>query len=314
MARPAKLFIAADGPRGEKIGEYELCKKAREVTNKVDWPCDVKKRFQEKNLGCKINASTAVTWFFENVSEGIILEDDCLPVASFFPYCRELLEHYRNSPQIMQINGTNLFSPEKSVNPTYSYTFSRCPILWGWATWRRAWQQYDISMTHLDDLINIPRTEALFSNEKYLKFLIKHCKHIRDKNVDTWDAQWQYTLMYNGGYAITPYTNLVENIGFGPDATHTNDSKYIGIPTTKLVTPLKHPPIIVADKRADALLIKKLYMRSIVKKVTSRIHKYLSHKKISNIKLILTKIPVINYFFNKVRLYIWRFDNTSDPR
>jgi hypothetical protein len=120
--------------------------------------------------------------------------------------------------------------------------------------------------------------------------------------------------MYNGGYAITPYTNLVENIGFGPDATHTNDSKYIGIPTTKLVTPLKHPPIIVADKRADALLIKKLYMRSIVKKVTSRIHKYLSHKKISNIKLILTKIPVINYFFNKVRLYIWRFDNTSDPR
>ncbi|MEI6057422.1 MAG: nucleotide-diphospho-sugar transferase [bacterium] len=270
-ARPTRLFISADGPREGRIGEKELCEKARAIVKNVDWPCDVKTRFQEKNLGCKINASSSVTWMFQHVEEGIILEDDCLPTQSFFPYCAELLEKYRDTPEVMHVNSTSFLPREETGNPSLSYHFSRCPQLWGWATWRRAWQQYDIQMTHLDTLQKTSGTEKLFSNKKYLKFWIKHCKHIRKKNVDTWDAQWQYTLLYKGGCVITPHFNLIENIGFGPDATHTKDSAHNTEPVSEIDSPLRHPTSIIIDQKADARLIEKMYMKSLWEKIISRL-------------------------------------------
>lgn len=270
-ARPTYLFIAADGPREHKSGEKELCETTRAVLKNIDWPCEVKTRFQEKNLGCKINASSAVTWMFEHVEEGIIIEDDCLPVQAFFSFCKELLEYYRHSPQIMHINGTSFLEASETSEPALSYHFSQCPQMWGWATWRRAWQQYDISMRHLDTLVEKPGIYDLFLRKKYLKFWIRHCKHIRDKNVDTWDAQWQYTLMYKNGYVVAPHFNLIKNIGFGPEATHTKGTNDTEVPVTENPGPLHHPAYIGPDKKSDARLMDKIYIRSLWKKIASRL-------------------------------------------
>ena len=266
-ARPKQLFIAADGPRSKKAGEKELCEAARVIAAKIDWPCEVRTRFKDKNIGCKLHVSSAISWFFEHVEEGIILEDDCLPVQSFFPYCTELLERYRNNSQIMHVSSVNFLNDDEITNHSTSYHFSRHPHVWGWATWRRAWNKYDLNMTHLDTLINMPVAKDLFLNKKYLKFWINFCKNIRDKNIDTWDAQWQYTLMYNNGCAITPHFNLIENIGFGADATHTKDANSVTKKAIELTKPLNHPKTIYIDKIADAHLAQRMYMRSLWKKI-----------------------------------------------
>jgi len=270
-ARPKQLFIAADGPHSDRTEDIKLCKETRAVVEKIDWPCEVKTRFQDANVGCKIGVSSAINWFFAHVDEGIILEDDCIPVSSFFTYCADLLEQYRDNSQIMHINGTSFLNDNEITDHRFSYHFSRHPHVWGWATWRRAWNKYDINMTHLDDLIDTPIARELFLNKKYLKFWITFCKNIRDKHVDTWDAQWQYTLMYNNGCAITPHFNLIENIGFGPDATHTKNEDFVGKHVTELSQPLRHPIAISIDKIADAHLARRIYMQGIWKKIICRI-------------------------------------------
>ncbi len=268
-ARPQQLFIAADGARINKVGEKELCEVTRSVVNKIDWQCEVKTRFQDKNLGCKQNVSGSITWFFENVESGIILEDDCLPVPSFFPYCAELLERYKNNTKVMHINGSNFLKSSEITDPKYSYRFSDLPQIWGWATWKRAWEKYDISMNHLDEMS---------SKHGYLKFLLKHLKHVRDKNTDTWDAQWQYTTLYQNGYAIIPNTNLVENIGFGSEATHTKGFNDINIPVSDMVFPLKHPLNVNIDNKADIRLVRKIYIKNVLQKIILRLKLILIHK------------------------------------
>lgn len=143
-ASPLQLFISADGPRENKPGEFEKCQITRDIVRQVDWDCEVYTNFRDKNLGCKIAVSSAIDWFFENVEEGIILEDDCLPSFSFFRFCEELLEKYRDDERIMQIGGTNLLSEWQRSDD--SYYFSKYGAIWGWATWRRAWQYYDVNM------------------------------------------------------------------------------------------------------------------------------------------------------------------------
>jgi len=165
-AQPAQLFIAADGPRKDRPEDIENCRKVREIIRQVDWDCSVSTLFRDENLGCKRGVSSAIDWFFSHVDEGIILEDDCVPDPSFFPFCQELLERYRDDERIMVISGDNLqFGRRKSQ---YSYYFSRCFHLWGWATWKRAWDNYDIKMElwpkiketgRLKDILHDPNAE-----------------------------------------------------------------------------------------------------------------------------------------------------------
>ena len=268
--KPEKLYIAADGPREDRLGETELCRMTREIVSSIDWPCEVKRLYQDRNLGCKIGVSSAITWFFQNVEEGIILEDDCLPVKSFFPYCSELLSQYRNDEQIMHINGTNPLSSDEIGEQSASYYFSRSAQVWGWATWRRAWEQYDISMKDLGKLETRSGSQDLFSNKKHFNFWIKHFKHIQNKDVDTWDAQWQYSILNNNGYVIMPNENLIENIGFGPGATHTTNLNYKTVSVSEIRLPLTHPAIIKVDMQADYKLMNKMFIRNIWQRIISR--------------------------------------------
>ncbi len=144
-ARPPKLYITADGPRPDRPAEAKLCSEVRAIASAVDWPCEVKTLFRESNLGCKAGVSSGITWFFSHEDEGIILEDDVLPVPTFFNFCDEMLERYRDDARVSMISGCNLIS--NHFSPKQSYFFSRYNLIWGWATWRRAWQHYDVAMT-----------------------------------------------------------------------------------------------------------------------------------------------------------------------
>ena len=246
--KPERLYIAADGARGDRPGDPQQVAAAREIASAVDWPCQVKKLFREKNLGCKVGPSSAINWFFENEAEGIILEDDCLPHPSFFPFCQELLAQYRNDERVMMISGDNFLN-----NPQpYSYYFSRYPHIWGWASWRRAWKFYDV---------NIPLWPQVRDSGILNTFLspaeAKHWRGIfettfRDKNSTSWDHQWTLACWINNGLTILPEKNLVKNIGLGLESTHTKESPPSHCPPLYAMEfPLRHPPFIVRNLQAD---------------------------------------------------------------
>lgn len=246
-AKPSKLFIAADGPRQEKEGESEKCELARSIINKIDWTCEIKTLFRDNNLGCRDAVSSAITWFFDSVEEGIILEDDCLPNQSFFTFCEVLLDKYRTEEKIMHIGGTNFQDNIKRGNA--SYYFSIHPNIWGWATWKRAWKNYSINMDEFD---GFKKTQTTFKHPRIAKFNIDKLEKTRSGEINTWDYQWFYSIWKLNGICIIPNSNLITNIGFGENATHTKDlnSFLSGISTSELAR-VKHPDKIIIDKIAD---------------------------------------------------------------
>jgi hypothetical protein len=269
--KPKKLFIAADGPRtGNKYDELN-CMIARQfVLSKIDWDCEVQTLFRDKNLGCGKAVSEAISWFFMDVDEGIIIEDDCLPDASFFSYCSELLLRHRENNNIYHINGSN---HQFGIKRGYSdYYYSVYPHVWGWATWRRAWTYYDYNMHDFDTLSK----SDLFQKYAPLE-LMKEVKH---GNVNTWDVQWVYSVMKNFGTVITPNVNLVKNIGFNENATHTITSTPDFIRYSKdgnLYSPLKHPVKILMNNRADkftALFVHKIFKPRILDLLLKKIMRY----------------------------------------
>ena len=218
--QPTKLFVAADGPRETVISDRARCEEVRRIATAVDWPCEVQTLFRQQNLGCGRGVSSAITWFFENVEEGIILEDDCLPSNSFYYFCQELLEYYRVNEQVMHISGNNFqYGRQRG---TASYYFSRYTHNWGWATWRKSWRHFDLTL--------MP--------EPY-----------RSHN---WDKQWELSVEKREGISILPNANLVRNIGFGPSATHTKGvPKYAKLKAEEIVIPLLHPSTIKINEEAD---------------------------------------------------------------
>ena len=239
--KPKKLFIAADGPREEIEGEKDKCNESRNIIKQIDWECDIKTLYRNENLGCGLSVSTAITWFFDHVEEGIILEDDCLPDLSFFNFCSVLLEKYRNNNNIMHISGNNFQFGRKRGNATYY--FSHYPHNWGWATWKRAWEKFDFDLNLLDDYINSISLQKT-RNKKELDFFMNILKSQKLK-LDIWDYQWLFATWYYNGLSIIPNNNLVTNIGFGNNATHTNNKDDISanIPT-KPIKKITHPLII----------------------------------------------------------------------
>jgi len=167
-ARPARLFVAADGPRPDRVGERQLCAEARKVVDQVDWPCELLTLFRDENLGCGKAVSSAIDWFFEHVEEGIILEDDCLPHPSFFRFCEKLLEKYRDDERVMQIGGCN-FQDGIKRGPA-SYYFSIYNHIWGWASWSRAWKYYDVGITSWRKTIHEEFLYTLFNDKKSVKY------------------------------------------------------------------------------------------------------------------------------------------------
>jgi hypothetical protein len=220
QVRPHALYIAADGPRANVVGDEERCAAARQVATSIDWPCELHTLMHDRNLGCAGNTSTGITWFLDNVPEGVILDDDCVPSVSFYRFCQELLEYYRENPRIMHIAGnSHQYGRRRGAG---SYYFSRYANFWGWATWRRAWRLYDPDLRPTWEL------------------------------KDDWSAPWQLSMEASKGIAIVPNVNLVKNIGFGPGATHTDTPLRAAlVEAEEMRFPMVHPRDIVADRRAD---------------------------------------------------------------
>ncbi len=212
--KPKYLYIAVDGPRANKPGEEEKCERVKDIFTNIDWDCSLHTLFREKNLGCKMGVSTAITWFFEHIEQGIIIEDDILLDPSFFPYAEELLEYYKDDEEVMCINSVN-FQPKKRTKN--SYYFSKYALVWGWATWRRAWSKYDVGIPDYNKNI----LTEIISNSRVVKQFDSKITQILSGNIDTWDYQWNYAIWKNKALCITPEINMCFNIGFGNDATHT---------------------------------------------------------------------------------------------
>lgn len=241
QARPAKLFVAADGPRKDRPAEAEICTLVRDIATNVDWPCDVTTLFRPDNLGCKWAVSGAIDWFFENVEQGIILEDDCIPVQSFFRYCDELLERYASDTSIAQICGSS-FVPGAAGD--YSYYFTNYPDIWGWATWRRAWALADIHMSDWPSWRDRGGLKKVHGRSPALNSI---WHDIFEKTyageVDTWDFQWTFACWRQNLKSVKPSHMQIENIGFDQNATHTGCvvPDYVTAPI-QLDFPLRHPP------------------------------------------------------------------------
>lgn len=260
QAQPARLYIAADGPREGRAGETDLCEQARKVALEVDWPCQVTTLLRNENLGCKKAVSGAINWFFEHEPEGIILEDDCLPARDFFRFCDELLEKYRDDPRVGSITGDNFISA--TWKPDESYYFSRFSHIWGWATWRRAWANYDVTMADWPSLgSRFIKTEVFAGNNQAAAYWSAVFDKVHKGEIDTWDYQWVFACFKNNCLSCIPRENLVTNIGFGPNATHTKsaESKLANVATGSLDFPLLEPKDIQSVQEADLWTLNEVF-------------------------------------------------------
>lgn len=266
--QPEKIFIAADGPRQNNPKEAALCLETRDIVKQINWKCEIKTLFREKNLGCKIAVSEAIGWFFENIEEGIILEDDCVPEPSFFTFCEILLEKYRHTKKVMIISGNNLYEKTDEKYP-YDYYFSKFSYIWGWATWKRVWSEYDVKMKDYPKIKNENFFDSFFYNKKALKKLLSFFDEVFSGKNDTWDAQLMFLGLKNNYLSVIPSKNLIKNIGFDSSGTHTKKPhKFGSLKTHNINTDnIKHPPRIeineILEKKEEEIkntnLIKKIY-------------------------------------------------------
>jgi len=275
-ARPPRLYVVADGPRPDRAGEAEKVARVREIATAVDWPCEVKTLFREENLGCKKAVSGAITWFFEQEEQGIILEDDCLPSQSFFWFCEVLLEKYKHHEQIFLISGYN--KQNKWCLNESDYFISFLGGIWGWATWKRAWQYYDAEMSDL---------EAICKNKGLIKQMGRKLGSIRQHQlivakksldaslIDTWDYSWGFSRHKHNGLACVPSKSLVKNIGFGANATHTREeNQEMAVSCHELVFPLCHPVNMTPDVDYDIKFISS--RRNVFKRIVYKVKSYFS--------------------------------------
>jgi hypothetical protein len=224
LARPPKLYVAADGPRPGRAGEQARCDQARHIATQVDWPCEVQTLFQGVNLGCKKGVSTGIDWFFACEEEGIILEDDVLPKPSFFEYCDVLLDRFRNDANIGIITGSNLIATHMNVDSSYLVT--NVPLIWGWASWRRAWQSYDVALKSWPEWQKSGGLKKMFHGNLLLSsYWADAFDRVYSGKLDTWDYQWLFACWRSKMLTIMPAKNLTDNLGYGVESTHTSAAK-----------------------------------------------------------------------------------------
>lgn len=258
-AKPKRLYVAADGPRRNYEEDVGLCERTREICTQIDWDCEVKTNFQKENLGCRVAVSSAINWFFDNEEEGIILEDDCLPSQSFFDYCDELLERYRNDKRVMCISGSN-YQQGQSVTGD-SYYFSKYNHCTGWASWRRSWTLFDKDMLYWEGFRESGGLVSLSDgNDEFIQYWTKIFNSAASGEVDSWAYRWTFSCWVQSGLTCLPKINLVKHTGYGADATHTKSRGdwRSELEAEDLSFPLMHPKIIVrniiADKYTDAVI------------------------------------------------------------
>ena len=284
QAKPSKLLVIADGPRPHRPDDAENCAASRAVIDRVDWDCELSIKYSDVNLGCQKCVSSGLNWVFNQVEESIILEDDNLPHPTFFDFCDQMLDYYRDDSRVMVINGQNIQFGRKRNE--YSYYFSRYFLSWGWATWKRAWKYYDVEMKlwplimegkcgSLQDILVSPR------EVKYWRGIFEA---VYRKKLDSYSIPWFFACWVQNGLSITPNVNLISNIGFGEDATHTrcnsNDNLYADMPLEPMIFPLRHPPTLICNGEGDKFSQRTHYQPTFFARVASKINRIMGIKSI----------------------------------
>lgn len=249
---PAKLYIASNAPNPLLPDDEAKVKEVRDFFEKrIDWPCRIIKLYRTEHVNAKESISSAITWFFDNEPEGIILEDDCVVDASFYFFAQECLAKYRHRPEVFQISASNFQKGCKRGDA--SYYFSRYNHIWGWAGWRRSWRHYASFSNAVTKETHKASVYRLFSRKQDRTYWMAMYNYISTGNIDTWDYQWMFCAWAQGGHAIIPSVNLVENIGFGKEATNTlNPTKdVLSLRAHSLPFPVLHPAKIQYDDEAD---------------------------------------------------------------
>lgn len=266
-AKPPKLLVVGDGPRASREGEAERVAATRAIIQQVDWPCEVLTHFSDVNLGCKKRVSSGIDWIFERVEEAIILEDDCLPSQTFFRFCQEMLERYRHDQRVGLISGDN-FHFGKSYDAN-SYYFSKYVHIWGWASWRDRWQgHYDVEMRHWPRIRDEGRLGDIVPSRDQRKYWESIFEMMHQQKIDTWDYQWVFTNWVGGRINIMPSVNLISNIGFGADATHTRSSSPLAnMALSEMTFPLQHPIAMAAQGVADHASARRVFYQPPIRKV-----------------------------------------------
>jgi len=280
--KPANLFVLADAPRPNYPEDKKKCAASRAVIEQVDWDCKVLTKFSDINLGCQKNVALGMDWVFQNVEETIVLEDDNLPDPTFFTFCNQLLEYYREDPRIMSINGQNIqFGRKRSE---YSYYFSRYFLSWGWATWKRAWKYCDIDMK-LWPLVRDKKSGGLrdiLHSKRAINYWTRTFDAVYQKKLDSYSIPWVFACWIQNGLTVTPNVNLISNIGFGKDATHTNveSSKniYADMPLQAISFPLQHLPVLIPNREADIFSQETHYSPGLFTKIKSKSNRMLGKK------------------------------------
>jgi hypothetical protein len=271
-ARPPKVYVACDGPRPDRPDEAGVVETVRDIVrNGVDWPCEVHTRWREQNLGCRRAVSDAITWFFTEEERGIVLEDDCLPSPSFFPFCTELLERHKDDEDIAGITGD--FRMLQGANPPDTYGRVGYPLIWGWASWRRVWQHYDVDMKGWKGVPDdVPRLAAKPRNTK--RFLRLVFDAVKAGEINTWDFQFNYMCQVRRQDFLHPNVNLITNIGFDGKGTHTHDPRdpNAQLPRGEVTFPLRGP---VEGRAYEAWLDERFFaVRSLGSKAMNRLYRW----------------------------------------
>jgi hypothetical protein len=246
-ARPQRLFIAADG--AATAADREPCDRSRAAVERIDWPCDVAREFSSSNIGLDARVTSAIRWAFESVDSLIVLEDDCLPHPRFFAFCESLLERYRDDERVMHVSG-ECYRHTRAGD--CSYFFSKYPLAWGWATWKRAWMHYDPALATWPRFRTQPEAKALFDTADERDYWMSTFADVHEHAAQRpWDYAWYYACMTKG-LSIHPAVNLVSNIGYGPSASHTRgESELSNRSAESLEEALRHPERVVRDRQAD---------------------------------------------------------------
>jgi hypothetical protein len=265
--KPERLYLFSDGAKSQSKDIEKVALVRTYLKSHIDWDCEVQEFFSDENLGCKYGPQQAISWFFENEKMGIILEDDTVPNISFYQYCEELLIKYQNDLRIWNIGGTKMDEIQSSTNE--SYRFSKFPHTWGWATWSDRWTAHIKSLPQLMEDSISPNLNFIFPNNAIVTNWKNNAKVSFLEDLDAWDYLWSFRVLMSGGLSTAPNRNLVSNIGFGEDATHTNSKKLVIITTEEIKLPLRHPNVILANINQDILFFESYFnWKPLSKKLT----------------------------------------------
>jgi len=265
LAKVQRLYLFSDGPRTNRASESAILNEVQEkILAQIDWPCEIITRFEPKNEGPRLAIGKAITWFFEHEEEGIVLEHDCVPNQSFFHFCQELLTHYRHDERIMHISGDNFqFGNWRGDG---SYYFSKLNHIWGFATWRRAWKQYDVDMKAYPEFREKGKVNTQIDFARGQKIWTDTFDKTFSGALQTWDYQWTFAMWLNDGLAILPNKNLVSNVGFDALALNTtNPNHRLANMETFDIKDIAHPSVVQIDAKADKYSINEVFNPTILK-------------------------------------------------